>query len=141
MVNPLLSLAQSIGAIGDLIHDKFQQLINFISPYSETNFLKVLFVPSPGFFQGEIAENQAFLNSRFGWVSDIYDIWFDIRDSYVEGQAWQGIKINHPLVGEQYIVSPIAINEWSSKIKSWIGGFIVVITLLVSIKKAGDMLR
>jgi hypothetical protein len=134
LASPLLSIGQAIGSVGDLINN----ILNFLNPFSEQFFLKIAFVPSQEFmnsFTGDIKDS---FEGKFAFVSQFRDTWNSITNT-VGKDSWEGITYNNPIIGEVVIVNPIAVNAYSHKIKFWIGGCVVLLTIVMTIRRIGGI--
>lgn len=133
-----MAIAQSIGSLGDLISDSFTAVLNFLNPESEGFFLKVAFVPSETYMNNWKDEIMNTFQFKFQFIEQFSDTWDSITNTVGKDQ-WEGITYNNPIIGEVVIVNPIAVNTYSYKIKYWIGGCIVLLTIVMSIRRIGGI--
>ena len=75
---------------------------------------------------------------KFQFIDQFSDTWNSIKNT-VGKDSWEGITYNNPIIGEVVIINPIAVNAYSYKIKYWIGGCIVLLTIVMSIRRIGGI--
>lgn len=112
--------------------------MDYLNPSHENFFLRLAFIPDSDYMEDFIDDIKSAFNSKFVFLQQFNDTWDSIKNTAGK-EEWEGIKYNNPIIGEVVIVSPIAINEWSYKIKFWIGGCVVLLTIVMTIRRIGGI--
>jgi hypothetical protein len=126
------------GILGFLqsILDAIVSIVNYLNPFSEDFFLYIAFVPQTEAISTSVAALQAQAEITFAFIFDIRDILLGVMSGTFTDEEWEGLWIRgHWLVGDVCVVSPVPTNTWAPDIKFWIGGFVVFLTMLVTIKR------
>jgi hypothetical protein len=126
------------GILGFLqsILDAISSIVNYLNPFSEDFFLYIAFVPQTEAISTSVAALQAQAEITFAFIFDIRDILLGVMSGTFTDEEWEGLWIRgHWLVGDVCVVSPVPTNTWAPDIKFWIGGFVVFLTMLVTIKR------
>jgi hypothetical protein len=126
------------GILGFLqsILDAISSIVNYLNPASESFFLRIAFVPQTEAISTSVAALQAQAEITFAFIFDIRDILLGVMSGTFTDEEWEGLWIRgHWLVGDVCVVSPVPTNTWAPDIKFWIGGFVVFLTMLVTIKR------
>lgn len=77
--------------------------------------------------------------NKFGFMTQFKDTWNTVKNIQ-DVTTWEGLSYNNPIVGEVIILSPIAINAWGPKIKYWIGGFMILLTVVLTFRRIGGVI-
>lgn len=126
-----------VSAVRD-ISESISYLSDIFDPGSDSFFLKVAFVPSEPYMINWKNEIMNTFQLKFQFIDQFSDTWNSITNT-VEKDSWEGITYNNPIIGEVVIINPIAVNTYSHKIKYWIGGCIVLLTIVMSIRRIGGI--
>lgn len=124
----------------DQIVEYLRKIWESVNPAGEDFFLYKAFVPSEGFMDTAVTDLNVAVGDRFGFVDSVKSAVNDVIGGNYGDDDWDGIWINHPLVGEVCVVSPDPTNTYRSDIKKWIGGAMIFLTLLVTIRKVAHVL-
>lgn len=138
MVTPFTSIANAINSIGNWIAENVGQIVGWLNPNSDNFILKVAFVPSSEFMNSFTGDIKNSFEGKFAFVSQFLDTWESIRNTVGKDQ-WEGITYNNPIIGEVVIINPVAVNTYSNKIKFWIGGCVVLLTIVMTIRRIGGI--
>lgn len=134
-----MDIKSKIIELFEWLQENLGSIINVLNPLHDDFFLKQAFVPSETYMQGFYADIKERASGKFPFVQQLHDTWASIQNIQ-EVSEWEGIKYNNPLVGEVVILSPIAVNSWGYKLKYWIGGAIVLLTLIMTFRRIGGII-
>lgn len=126
-MSPLDNIKEAIGFI-----------LDFLNPTSDDFILKVAFVPSETYMINWKNEIMNTYQLKFQFIDQFRNTWNSITNT-VEKDYWEGITYNNPIIGEVVIVNPIVVNTYADKIKFWIGGCIVLLTIVMTIRRIGGI--
>jgi hypothetical protein len=106
---------------------------------SDNFLIKIAFIPSSNFMDSFTNDIKIAADSKFSFMSQFKDTWNSVKDIQ-DVTTWEGISYNNPIIGEVIILSPIAINAWGPKIKYWIGGFMILMTVVLTFRRIGGVI-
>lgn len=129
------SLGKDIGGWFKEVFDDFSTVISYVNPFSDKFFLKIAFVPRDGFIKGEIKEVKTVFDQKFAVFDQLGDTIKVVWKVY-DRSDWSGIKVTIPLTNQTVtIVDPAPVNSISKKVKFWMGGFLIIITIMYVYRK------
>lgn len=114
-------------------------MINVFNPLSESFFLRVAFVPSTVFMESFTNDIKISADNKFSFMTQFKDTWESVKNIQ-DVTTWEGLSYNNPIIGEVTILSPIAINAWGPKIKYWIGGIMILLTVVLTFRRIGGVI-
>lgn len=119
-----------------------ESLVDYLNPVSENFFLKLAFIPSEGFLQAQVTELKIVLESKFPLINQVRDTINAVTNNSYGSSTWGGITadFSHYGAGTVTVVSPEFVNFVAPKIKFWMAGFIIFITLLATWRRASQIL-
>lgn len=128
-------LVDSLGSWFKEVFNGFAKIVTYINPLSDKFFLKIAFVPRNDFIQDEINKVKTVFDQKFAVFDQLGDTIKAVWRVY-DRADWQGIKVTIPLTNQTVtIVDPAPVNSVSKKIKFWMGGFLIIVTVMYVYRK------
>lgn len=129
------SLVDSLGSWFKEVFNGFAKIVTYINPLSDKFFLKIAFVPRNDFIKDEINKVKTVFDQKFAVFDQLGDTIKAVWRVY-DRADWQGIKVTIPLTNQTVtIVDPAPVNSVSKKIKFWMGGFLIIVTVMYVYRK------
>lgn len=143
-------LGDSLGRFfGDLFDDladllsNFVDLLDYINPLSENNFLRILLIPSDGYFDSYVADFKTEINKKFPIFQQTLDTWDSLKTAVSDRlDGWKGFTVDLSKygAGQLVIVDPTFVNAVAPKLRFWIGGSFYFFTFLFIIRRSSQLI-
>ena len=140
------SLGQFFGDLFDDLADllsKFVDLLDYINPLSEKNFVRVLFIPEHGYFSSYADEIKSAVIDKFPVIQQSIDTWQSLKTAVTDRlDGWKGFTVDLSKygAGTLTIVDPTFVNYVAPKLRFWIGGSFYFFTFLFIIKRSSQLI-
>ena len=136
-------MGEAIGNGFDSITGFFGDLLSYLNPMSESFILKIAFVPSDGYFSDYVDSFGDMINNKFAVIGQLKDT-LTAFGTAVSSNANSDFAITADLsrygIGEQEIVSGVALRAYGEKMKFWIGGLLYFITAMWLFRRVTSLL-
>lgn len=143
-------LADSLGHFFSSLFDnladllgKFVDLLDYINPLSEKNFMRILLIPSDGYFDSYTSEFKTEINKKFPIFAQTLDTWDALKNAVGDRlNGWDGFSVNLSKygAGEIVIVDPTFVNAVAPKLRYWIGASFYFFTFLFIIRRSSQLI-
>ena len=129
------SLVESLGGWFKEVFNGFAKIVTYINPLSDKFFLKIAFVPRNDFIKDEINKVKTVFDQKFAVFDQLGDTIKAVWRVY-DRSDWSGIKVTIPLTNQTVtIVDPAPVNSVAQKIKYWMAGFLIIVTVMYVYRK------
>lgn len=132
LIDNVLDIFKSIG-----------KLLDYINPFSENNFLRILFVPSDDYFKSYSSTFKTALSNKFPIFPQLFDTWESVKGAVSDRvNGWDGFTVDMSRygAGTLTVVDPTFVNAIAPKMRFWIGAFLYFMTFLFIIKRSSQLI-
>ena len=132
LIDNVLDIFKSIG-----------KLLDYINPFSENNFLRILFVPSDDYFESYSSTFKTALSNKFPIFPQLFDTWESVKGAVSDRvNGWDGFTVDMSRygAGTLTVVDPTFVNAIAPKMRFWIGAFLYFMTFLFIIKRSSQLI-
>ena len=120
------------------LYQALSKISDFLNPASKNNLLYRSLVPTADYFPNFRNELKHNIDLKIPIIPDLTNAWDSIKTS-AEKDNWDGISYDNPIIGNVIIVDPLYVNDYMVTIKRWIGGGVLMLTLVMTFRRIGGL--
>lgn len=140
------NLSDWFGGVTSSLSDLFDSvgsILDYLNPMSENNFLRILFIPSDGYFDAYVDDLKSMIDSKIPIYQQTLDTWDSVKTAVQDNlNDWSGITADFSRygIGEIVVIDPTFVNAIAPKLRFWIGAALYFMTFLFIVKRSSQLI-